>query len=266
MSADAYKVTILGCGSSGGVPRIGGVWGACDPEESRNRRSRCSLLVERGDTTVLVDTSPDMREQLLSANIGWLDGVLFTHDHADQTHGIDDLRALFHNRRQRVQTYMDDPTWQTLNTRFGYCYETPSGSAYPPICVLNKIAPLEALEITGDGGSISILPFDQDHGQVRSLGFRFGNLAYSSDVVDLPEESFEALRGVDTWIVDALRYEPHPSHAHVERVLEWVERVKPRRTIFTNMHIDLDYQTLLRELPAGVEPAFDGMVVEVSVH
>jgi phosphoribosyl 1,2-cyclic phosphate phosphodiesterase len=266
MSGAALKATILGCGSSGGVPRIGGDWGACDPSEPKNRRSRCSLLLQRGKTSVLVDTSPDMREQLLRADIGWLDGVLFTHDHADQTHGIDDLRALVINRRQRVDCYMDESTKGTLRGRFGYCFSTPEGSNYPPITNAYRIAPGKPLAIASAGGdAIEILPFLQHHGEIESLGFRFGPLAYSSDVVGLPEASFDALEGVEIWILDALRYRAHPSHAHIDLALEWIERVKPRRAILTNMHIDLDYETLRAELPAGVEPAYDGMTIECDL-
>jgi phosphoribosyl 1,2-cyclic phosphate phosphodiesterase len=256
------KATILGCGSSGGVPRIGGFWGACDPNESRNRRLRCSLLVERGGTSVLVDTSPDLREQLLRTGVQWLDGVLYTHDHADQTHGIDDLRALLINRRRRVDVYMDAVTEATLLARFGYCFATPDGSQYPPILHGHQIKPFVPVNIEGEGGAITALPFVQDHGDVRSLGFRFGTLGYSSDLVGLSEESFRALDGIEIWIVDALRYRPHPSHAHLKLALEWIDRLKPRQAILTNMHIDMDYQTLRRELPEGVEPAYDGMTIE----
>lgn len=256
------KATILGCGSSGGVPRIGGHWGACDPSEPKNRRTRCSLLVERGKTAVLVDTSPDLREQLLHTGVEWLDGVLYTHDHADQTHGIDDLRAFLINRRKRVDVYLDASTEATLMSRFGYCFATPEGSQYPPILNAHALHAYRPLSILGEGGPIEVLPLTQDHGDVRSLGFRFGKLAYSSDLVGMPEESFTALEGLDVWIVDALRYRPHPSHAHVALTLEWIKRLGPRRAILTNMHIDLDYQTLRRELPQGVEPAYDGMVIE----
>ena len=258
------KVTVLGCGSSGGVPRIGGHWGACDPNEPKNRRSRCSLLVERGETAVLVDTSPDLREQLLRTGKDWLDGVLFTHDHADQTHGIDDLRALLINRRRRVDVYMDAPTAATLTTRFGYCFATLEGSQYPPILNARRLDAYETVTIEGQGGRIDALPFLQNHGDVHSLGFRFGPLAYSSDLVGLPEESFAALEGIKVWIVDALRYRPHPSHAHVGLALEWIARLKPRRAILTNMHIDLDYATLKAELPPGVEPAYDGLSFELN--
>ncbi len=264
------RFTILGSGSSGGVPRIGGYWGNCDPDEPKNRRSRCSLLVERWEddpekkTSVLVDTSPDMREQLLKTGTQWIDGVLFTHDHADQSHGIDDLRMVAINRMQRVETYMDTYTSETLTSRFSYCFQTPEGSSYPPILNAHIIRPGQAVTIEGDGGAIAALPFDQDHGDIRSLGFRFGSVAYSADLVGLPEESFTALEGVEHWIVDALRYKPHPSHAHVEMTVSWLERLKVAHGVLTNLHVDLDYATLAKELPEGHEPAYDGMTITVE--
>jgi len=264
------RFTILGSGSSGGVPRIGGYWGNCDPEEPKNRRRRCSLLVERWQddpskkTTVLIDTSPDMREQLLDTGTQWIDAVLFTHDHADQSHGIDDLRMVAINKMQRVETYMDAYTSETLMSRFGYCFQTPEGSSYPPILNAHLMRPLQPVTIEGEGGPITALPFDQDHGDIRSLGFRFGSVAYSADLVGLPEASFEALEGVDCWIVDALRYKPHPSHAHVDMAVSWLEKLKVPRGILTNLHVDLDYQRLVDELPKGVEPAYDNMVIEIE--
>ncbi len=250
------KLTVLGCGSSGGVPRIGNDWGACDPNEPRNRRRRCSALVEQGDTTLLVDTPPELREQLLSVGTRRLDGVLYTHSHADQAHGIDDLRAFFIRERARVDVYSDPETLAALRHRFDYCFEQQPDSYYPPI--------LRAHTIDGPFriGGINVVPFCQDHGEMPSLGFRFGPIAYSADLVGLPEASFAALAGVDVWVVDALRYRPHPSHAHLDLVLEWAERLKPRRTILTNMHVDMDYRTLVNDLPKGVEPAYDGMVIE----
>ncbi len=183
------KFTVLGSGSSGGVPRIGGNWGACDTNEPRNRRSRCSFLVERGETRVLVDTSPDLRNQLLSAGVGTLDAVLFTHDHADQCHGIDDLRVVAANAHARVNVYMDRPTGAALKDRFRYCFVQSEGSSYPAILDAHEIEPLVPVQVNGKGGPIDALPFIQEHGRIRSLGFRFGPLAYSSDVSGLPEES-----------------------------------------------------------------------------
>lgn len=265
------EVTILGCGSSGGVPRLGGPdgagdWGACDPKNPKNRRRRCSILVRQkksgAETAVLVDTSPDLHAQLLDAHCGHLDAVLITHNHADQTHGIDDLRALAYGMRKRIDLYSDRRGLDGLINRFGYIFETPEGSEYPPIMNAHTIAePFRAFEISGAGGAIPVLAFPQIHGRIRSLGFRFGNIAYSSDVSDLEEEAFAALEGIDLWILDALRYTPHPTHINVETALKWVARIKPRRAVLTNLHLDLDYERLRCELPPGVEPAYDGMVL-----
>ncbi|HEX4160726.1 MAG TPA: MBL fold metallo-hydrolase [Rhizomicrobium sp.] len=272
---DRLIITILGCGSSGGVPRLGGVdgkgdWGACDPANPRNRRWRCSILVQResanGITSVLVDTSPDLREQLLAAGVARLDGVVITHDHADQLHGIDDLRPVFHVMHRQVDVYTDWTTLDTIRQRFLYCFETPADSLYPPILASHVIAePFTEFAIDGPGGPVPVRAFSQVHGSIRSLGLRFGPIAYSSDVSGLPEESFEALAGVKCWIVDALRYLPHPTHANVATALEWIARVKPKFAVLTNLHLDLDYETLKRELPDGVEPAYDGMVIAAGL-
>jgi len=263
------EVRILGCGSSGGVPRLGeGApnWGACDPENPKNRRSRCSILVTRrtghGETRVLVDTSPDMREQLLAAKIGRLDAVLITHDHADQLHGMDDLRVITINMKRRLDLWSDRSGLNGVMLKFGYCFQTPPGSDYPPILNAHEIPePFVPFEIAGAGGAVSVLAFGQRHGRIRSLGCRFGPVAYSPDVDGLDDDAFAALEGLECWIVDALRYAPHPSHAHLSRTLGWIEKVRPKRAILTNMHLDLDYERLRRELPAGVEPAYDGMVL-----
>lgn len=264
----SFIFTILGCGSSGGVPRPALGWGACNPDNPKNRRRRCSLLVERrtGDkvTRVLVDTSPDLREQLIDAYVDRLDGVLYTHEHADHTHGIDDLRALFMHQRHRIDAYMDDATSRVLFHRFGYCFVTPPGSNYPPIMTEHRIKAGEPVTIAGEGGVITALPFLQDHGDIVSLGFRFGNVAYSSDVVDLPERSIPAVENLDVWIVDALRYRTHSSHFSVDDALSWIGRMKPRRAILTNLHSDLDFDDLSTRLPAHVEPAYDGMRFEVA--
>jgi phosphoribosyl 1,2-cyclic phosphate phosphodiesterase len=259
------KLTILGCGTSGGVPRIGNNWGACDPSNPKNRRRRCSLLVERkegeGTTRVLVDASPDLREQLLDAGVGWLDGVLFTHDHADHTHGIDDLRGVAFNGGRRVDVYFDAATGQDLKSRFGYCFKTKPGSDYPPILKAHEIRAGDPVRIGGPGGVIETLPFRQLHGSGETLGFRFGGIAYSPDMSDLPDESLPLLSDLDVWIIDALRYTTHPSHLSVEQALAWIERVRPARAVLTHMHFDLDYETLKRELPEGVEPAYDAMTL-----
>jgi phosphoribosyl 1,2-cyclic phosphate phosphodiesterase len=260
------ELTILGCGTSGGVPRIGNHWGACDAANPKNNRKRCSLLVQRaaaaGETTVMVDTSPDLRQQLLEARVGWLDGVLYTHDHADHTHGIDDLRQVAFNGQRRVDVYYDELTGRQLRERFHYCFK--SLSEYPAILDGHEIRAGERLSISGAGGAIEALPFRQLHGRGESLGFRFGGIAYSPDVSALPEESLEALKDLDVWILDALRYTPHPSHFSVEQALDWIARVKPKRAVLTHMHVDLDYETLARELPQGVEPAYDGMVLSTD--
>jgi phosphoribosyl 1,2-cyclic phosphate phosphodiesterase len=263
----SLAVTILGCGFSGGVPRPGSGWGACDPKDSKNRRRRCSILVDRqggdgGLTRVLVDTSPDLREQLLDAEVNSLDGVLFTHEHADHIHGIDDLRALFIRHRRRIDCYMDEPTWRVLLYRFGYCFATPPGSSYPPFLNEHRIAPGTPVTIAGSGGAVTAMPILQYHGDIVSLGFRFGAMAYSPDLVDLPDESVEALAGIDLWIVDALWYRPHQSHFHLDLTLEWIDRIKPKRAILTDMHSDLDFEELRKKLPPCVEPGYDGMRVE----
>lgn len=257
------RFTILGCGSSMGVPRVALGWGDCDPNEPKNRRRRCALLVERGDapnvTRVLIDCGPDIREQLIDANVDWVDGVLITHEHADHTHGIDDLRPMFIAHKRRIDVYLDESTSIDLHARFGYCFKTPAGSNYPPILAEHRLTPGVSVTIDGQGGPIEVLPFEQDHGDIVSIGFRFGNVAYSTDLKRLPPASIAALEGLDIWIVDALRKSPHPSHMNLEESLAWIERIKPKRAILTDMHTDLDYQTLRRTLPAHIEPGYDGM-------
>ena len=249
------RVIVLGCGTSSGVPRIDGFWGACDPSEPKNRRSRGSIVVEQGDTRLLIDTSPDLRNQFLDNGLNWVSGVAWTHDHADQTHGLDDLRILAYTAGQRVIGYADEFTMQRLKQKFGYCFDT-AGDGYPPI-----VEP-RLIEGPFTVGEIEVQPFRQDHGKIHSLGFRCGDMAYSNDVVGLDEAAFATLAGVKLWIVDALRYTPHPTHSHLAQTLEWIARVKPERAVLTNMHIDLDYNKLRSELPSGVEPAYDGMVLE----
>jgi phosphoribosyl 1,2-cyclic phosphate phosphodiesterase len=261
----SYRCTILGCGSSGGVPRIGMNWGACDPENAKNRRQRCSALVERagsgGRTSVLIDTSPDFRAQILATRLTEIDAVLYTHDHADHTHGIDDLRMVAFAMKRRVDVYFDAATGASLKSRFGYCFETPEGSPYRPILNGHEIDGMAPIAISGGGGMISAQPIAQWHGAMQSLGYRIGNLAYSPDISDIPEGSIPLLEGLDVWIVDALRYTPHESHFSVKQALAWAERLKPKRTILTHMTSELDYATLARDLPPGVEPAYDGMAV-----
>ena len=271
------RLTILGCGSSGGVPRVGGDWGACDPSNPKNRRTRGSLLVERKaagapwgpetTTTVLVDTSPDMRAQLLAADVRRLDAVLLTHDHADQTHGVDDLRAFWMRQRARVPVYMDEATAAVMTHRFAYCFRQPEGSPYPAIADARvTLGPGVETVVEGPGGPITALALDQDHGFVRSLGFRFGAAAYSNDVVELPDATMAALADLDLWIVDALQDGPHMSHAHVDKTLGWIERLAPKRAVLTNMHQSLDYEALTARCPPGMQPAWDGMRIELEAR
>jgi phosphoribosyl 1,2-cyclic phosphate phosphodiesterase len=260
----SLKFTILGCGSSMGVPRVALGWGSCDPNNPKNRRRRCALLVERAQgpgevTRVLVDCTPDLRMQLLDAEVDWLDGVLITHEHADHTHGIDDLRPLFVHKRRRVDVWFDEPTARSMHARFGYCFTKRPGSDYPPILTEHRLVAGTAVTVEGQGGPIEALPVLQNHGDIPSLGFRFGNVAYSADIKSLPPDSLAAMAGLDVWIVDALRKAPHPSHFNLDEALEWIARVKPKRAILTNLHSDMDYASLCASLPAGVEPGYDGM-------
>ncbi len=259
----SLSFTILGCGSSGGVPRVAQGWGACDPKEPRNLRRRCSALIERsgagGKTLVLVDASPDLRWQLIDADVGRLDGVLLTHPHADHTHGIDDLRPLAIASRRRVNIYMDRQTSRDVRGKFGYIFETPEGSSYPPIAREIAMTAGEAVELTGPGGVVRVLPFELEHGDIPALGFRIGGLAYTPDLNRVPEAAFAYLEGLEVWVIDALRYARHPSHLSVEESLALIARLAPKRAILTNLHTDLDYATLARELPRHIEPAYDGM-------
>lgn len=264
----SLKFTILGCGSSMGVPRVALGWGECDPNNPKNRRRRCALLVERvgagGRTRVLVDCTPDLRMQLLDAEVDSLDGVLFTHEHADHTHGVDDLRPLFVKNRRRVDVWLDEPTSAAMHARFGYCFASPPGSEYPPILTEHRLVPGHPVTIEGQGGPIVAMPVLQNHGDIKSLGFRFGNVAYSADIKNLPVESVQALAGLDVWIVDALRKSPHPTHFNLDEALAWIARIKPKRAILTNMHTDMDYAALQGILPHGVVPGFDGLTLEAS--
>jgi len=259
--AGELEIVILGCGSSGGVPRGDGDWGDCNPGEPKNRRTRCSMLARRhgpdGTTSVLIDTSPDLRSQALMAGITHVDAVLYTHDHADQTHGIDDLRVFAIHARRRIQAWMDPATHHALTQRFDYIFESQHG--YPAILEARRIPPQgEAWHVDGAGGAIPVVTFDQAHGPIRSVGYRLGPVAYSSDVSDLDEAALEAVRGADLWIIDALRYTPHPTHAHVDKALDWISRAEVGRAVLTNLHIDLDYNHLSALLPHHVEVAFDG--------
>jgi phosphoribosyl 1,2-cyclic phosphate phosphodiesterase len=256
-------LTILGCGSSAGVPRPALGWGACDPNNPKNRRRRCSLLVERttesGTTRVVIDTSPDLREQLIDASIDHIDAVFLTHEHADQTHGIDDLRSVVLHQRRRIPVYLNQSTAKHILLRFSYCFVSPPGSDYPPILNSHPIEAGEGRTIAGKGGSLALSAFILQHGNIPALGYRIGDAAYTPDVSDIPPESWPALENLDLWIIDGLRYTGHPSHFSVNDALSWIDRFKPRRAVITNMHSDLDYEVLRLSLPTGVIPAYDGM-------
>lgn len=257
------KFTLLGTGSSGGVPRLGNDWGVCDPLNPKNRRRRCSALLELSEsagadaTNILIDTSPDIREQLLEVGTRHLDAVVFSHDHADQTHGIDDVRALAIRQRRAIPAFLDDATAATLIPKFRYCFEGQGG--YPAI--LDRQTAIIAgrpFEIDGAGGRLELLPLDQEHGRIRSLGFRIGPVAYCNDVNGLPDDTRQQLHGLELLVIDALRYTPHPSHANLQQALDWIAELKPKHAVLTNLHVDFDYETLRSELPPGVEPGFDG--------
>lgn len=255
------QITILGSGSSGGVPRGDGDWGDCDPSEPRNRRTRCSMLARRtgpdGQTTVLVDSSPDLREQMLAASVKTVDAVLYTHDHADQTHGIDDLRVFAIHRRRRIPAWMDVATHKALTQRFDYIFEPKLG--YPALMEACTIPPHgEPWAIKGEGGDIPVVTFDQAHGPIRALGYRLGDVSYSSDISGLDEAAIKAVRGSRLWIIDALRHTPHPTHAHLDQTLAWIAEAEVERAVLTNLHIDMDYKALSSLVPAHVEVGYDG--------
>lgn len=257
--------TILGCGSSGGVPRLGGNWGDCDPENPKNRRRRCSLLVERsgndGVTRVLIDTSPDLRQQLLDAGVGDLDAVIYTHSHADHVHGIDDLRMIVINRRAKLPVWADLATQERLYSGFGYVFEQPAGSPYPALLEMNTID--GDVTIEGKGGRMVFRPLKVGHGSIDSLGFRVQNVAYIPDVAEIYDATWPGLEGLDIWILDALRRTPHPTHTHFEQSVRWIERARPKRAVLTNMHNDMDYAAVDAETPDHIRPAYDGLRLTV---
>ena len=254
------RVTVLGCGSSGGVPMLGpDGWGECDPADPRNRRTRVSILVEANGGNVLVDTSPDLRQQLLAAQVAHLDGVLYTHGHADHVHGIDDLRSLNFVMRRPIDVYADPTTRAELEQRFAYVFRDDlPGTTFAPRLVAHDITgPLTV-------GGIDVVPFEQDHGPGgTTLGFRFGPVAYSTDVKTMPEAAFDTLQGIDTWIVDCVGENPHVTHSHVAQTLDWIARVEPRQAFLTHMSHRLDYAKLAAKLPPGVAPAHDGLIIDV---
>ena len=269
MPSDRLRVTILGCGSSGGVPRVGGDWGNCDPANPHNWRRRCSLLVERlnGDnetTTVLVDAGPDLRSQLLDAGVERLDAVLLTHDHADHIHGLDDLRGLYlRNGREPIRVYADASTSATVSSRFAYAFRQLEGSPYQPFLALCSLP--TTVRVEGAGGVVAASSYRVPHGAIQALGFRFGPVGYTPDLSDMSEEAWRALHGIDLWIVDALQPTPHPTHAHLPLTLSWISALRPKRAVLTNMHYWLDYEETARIVPSGVQPAHDMLSFEFPV-
>jgi len=253
------RVKILGCGASGGVPLIVGEWGMCDPQNPKNRRRRASISVEENGTTLLVDTSPDLREQCLEAGIQKINAVLYTHDHADHTHGIDDLRPFSHVEKMPIPLYGNTETINFLQNRFGYAFPLVDS---PPF-IYRPFVTAHIIEGPFKVGDITVTPFEQNHGYSISMGYRFGKVAYSTDVVALDEKAFKTLEGVDTWIVDCIAMKPRPTHSHVAQTLEWIKRVQPRQAYLTHMSGLLDYDKLMSILPEGVLPAYDGLVIDV---
>jgi len=266
---DETIFTLLGTGSSGGVPRIGNDWGACNPANSRNRRRRCSMLIERhgtdGVTTGLSDTGPDMREQLIDANVQYLDAVLLTHSHADHIFGMDDLRQLAIKHRERVNVYMDAATSERVMPAFGYCYQQSEGTSYPAICNEHRIQAQQAIQISGSGGTIELLPFEVNHGDISALGFRVGDLVYLPDVktVDL-KESINSTSNLQVLILDALRYTEHPTHMNIAEALTFIDDMKPARAILTNMHNAIDFDAISAELPNHIEAGYDGLKIRIE--
>lgn len=265
---DTLRLTILGCGSSPGTPRITGDWGACDPANPKNRRTRAAAMVERisesgGVTRVIIDTGPDFRSQMLAAGVQHIDAVVYTHPHADHIHGIDDLRGYVLSRGSLIDIFADEPTLERLTQSFGYCIETPPGSSYPPIVRPHLIDHDQSFSITGEGGTLTFLPLPQIHGDIISLGFRVGPLAYCSDASDFPEATAARMSGLELLVVDALQYRPHVSHLSLPEALQWIDRLKPSRAVLTHMHVPLDYETVEAETPSHVTPAYDGMILEI---
>jgi phosphoribosyl 1,2-cyclic phosphate phosphodiesterase len=249
------KVRMLGCGTSSGVPRIGNDWGSCDPADPRNRRTRVSILVEHEGTRILVDTGPDMRAQMLAANVGEIDAVIWTHEHADHVFGIDDLRQVFHLLGRPVPGYARPATRARLETMFGYVFHGRDG--YPPTVALHDMP--EEMRI----GAITVRCVDQPHGSITSAGLRFEaagtSIGYATDISGMTDDMRMFYQDLDVWIVDALRQRPHPTHPHLAQALGWIADLAPRRAALTHMDQSMDYASLAAELPAGVEPGYDGL-------
>lgn len=258
------RVTVLGCGGSAGVPMIGGDWGACDPKNPKNRRRRAAIVVENETERLLIDTPPELHAQLLDADVSLVDAVLYTHAHADHCHGLDDLRGLNFHRDDDLDVYGDDLTLAELQDRFAYAFQgLPEGAPwFRPSLISRLVVPGTAFSI----GATDIMPFAQKHGPYQTIGYRIGDFAYSPDVNELDDKAFSILDGLDTWLVDCVRYAPSRVHAWLDLTLEWIAKIKPRRAVLTHMAADFDYVRLSAELPDGVEPAYDGMILEISPH
>lgn len=268
-STDTLHFTILGCGPSGGVPQVSFGWGACDPNNPKNRRRRCSLLVTREAadhkrTTILVDTGPDLHEQLLSTNVNWVDAVLFTHCHADHVNGIDELVSISRYWKRSIDVYIDGLNAHEIKSNFPFYFQSRPNRT--PVVKEHQIEPGRPFTIDGDGGSMDVIPIHQSHGDINSFGFRFGDLCYSCDLNGIMPDSLDMMKNLDTWVVDAVQYDPHPAHFCLSDSLEWIDRIQPRRAILTNLYHCMDYEKLRQELPPNVEPAYDGMRLTSKVH
>ncbi|MET1028058.1 MAG: MBL fold metallo-hydrolase [Dongiaceae bacterium] len=258
------KVTVLGCGGSGGVPMIGPNWGNCNPDNPKNRRRRVSVLVEHPQAKILLDTSPDLRMQMLDAGINKIDAILYTHDHADHTQGIDDVRFLKPSSGSAIDVYAATETLTSLTQRFAYIFQQDtkgSGHLYKPFLTPHQVDIPSRFRING----IEIDAFEQEHGfGTVTTGYRIGKMAYSTDAVNLPDYAFDLLQGLDLWIVDCLRFEPHGTHAHFDKAMNWIERIKPKHAVLTHLNHQVDYDVIRDRCPPGVEPGYDGLTIEIG--